>query len=387
MSGLKTFFGAFKYLTECLRESLKSIDREQLKLIFSILIEGRNQKKNIIVDGQGRSLRSMLILEDCLEHNGFPLIFPAGNANIRPWQKEDIFFFNSGSGSGSPIKHAQQAKKDGLIVLGMTYNNKIYDEINEQRKGILILEPSKNKNSIYAPLGTEFELTSAVIGSCIGNSVSDTPEISLEEFYKCSKKIIDLFYRTYIYFENNLDPLMKFISLISIYLPYENNKKVYFCGVGRDAIINEVAAIRYGHLLKREKDEIKKNLRVIFEGHWDLREKEDLAIIMSGSGSTSQTLNYAIQAFISGMRIFGITSFKDSDLGQFSKRVDGCLVVPGRHDRRSLFNVPTKKREDYLPEFELNCYITFDSLLAQIASDHGITEKDMEASHRLKVLE
>ena len=130
-----------------------------------------------------------------------------------------------------------------------------------------------------------------------------------------------------------------------------------------------------------------KDLQVIAEGHWDLRKVGDLAIITSGSGSTSQTLDYAMQAFISGLKVFGITSFEDSDLGRFTKRVDGCLVVPGRHAPFSMYNVVSSQRTSYLPEFELNCYLTMDSLLAQIASDNGITEADMKASHRLKTLE
>ena len=128
-------------------------------------------------------------------------------------------------------------------------------------------------------------------------------------------------------------------------------------------------------------------MRVIYEGHWDLREAGDLAIITSGSGSTTQTLDYALQGFIHGLKIFGITSFEDSDLGRFTKRVNGCLVIPGRRDRKSFFNMPLKRRTNYLPEFELNYYITMDAILSLIAADHGITEDDMRHSHRMKILE
>ncbi len=386
MAGLKIFFNAFKYLTQCVEDSLKFIDKERLRTIFSILIETRRNKNKIIVDGQGRSLQSMLILEDCLEHNGFPIILPANNANLRPWKRGDIFFFNSGSGSGSTLKHAQLAEKDGLIVLGMTYNNEIHEEFQTPSEGILYLKPSSG-NSIFAPLGTEFELTSAVIGSTIGYSISETPEIALSKFEKSTQGIVELYKKTYDYLQDNMDSLMKFAGLVSEYIPVENTKKIYFCGVGRDAIINQVAAIRYGHLQKMSGDIIEKDLRVIYEGHWDLREAGDLAIITSGSGSTSQTLDYALQGFIHGMKIFGITSFEDSDLGRFTKRVNGCLVIPGRDDGKSYFNMPSKRRVSYLPKFELNCYITLDSILSLIAAEHGITEKDMSQSHRMKILE
>lgn len=387
ITSLKIFFEAYKYLKDCVRQSIESIDEERLKTMFELLIHGRDNGSKIIVDGQGRSLQSMLIMEDCLEHNGFPIIFPASNANLRPWKKGDIFFFNSGSGSGSPLRHAQAAKKDGLDVLGMTYNTKIHEHFEKPLKGILLLEPSINRSSLYAPLGTEFEFTSAVIGASIGYGVSDSGESSLDEFKKCSQQILQTLDDTYLYYEDNLDALIHFINLIEEYIDPKNEHNIYFRGVGRDSIINDVAAIRYGHLHKVIQGKTVKDLRVISEGHWDLRKNNDLAILMSGSGSTSQTLNYASQAFISGLKIFGITSFENSNLGRFCKRVDGCLIVPGRRDPFSMYNLVNRKSENYLPEFELNTYLTMDALLAQIAKDHGISEEDMKASHRLKTLE
>ncbi len=384
MTGLKIFFDAYKYLMNCAKESLKSLDYDQLKNVFKILITARKKQKTVIVDGQGRSLQSMMITEDCLEHNGFPIIFPAMNANVRPWRKGDIFFFNSGSGSGSPLKHALSAKEDGLNIIGMTQNKKLLEEFPES---ILILNPSQKKNAIFAPLGTEFEFCSAVIGSCIGSAVNDTVGEANRKFQMHSQALLDLFESSIGHFEDNLDSLLQFIDVIEPYILPSNKSYVHFQGVGRDSIINHVAAIRYGHLHKMVGGKVTKDLRVIFTGHWDLRKAGDLVIVTSGSGSTSQTLNYCLQAFISGMNIFGFTSFEDSDLGKFTRRVDGCLVVPGRRDRFSMYNVTLKHRRNFLPEFELNTYLTTDSLLSQIAFNHDITENDMKAIHRLKVLE
>nr|MDO8083585.1 hypothetical protein [Candidatus Sigynarchaeum springense] len=377
MSGLNIFFSAWKYLTDCVRDSINALDEDRLKNLFSLLIEAR--KHAVIVDGMGRSLQSMLLVEDCMEHNGFPIILPASNACLRPWKPNDLFFFNSGSATGSPITHAQHAKKDGLRVVGMTYNAGIQSDFPD----VLVLAPSENKNPLYAPLGTEFELTSAVVGTCLGYSVRDTIQESLDDFREATKQIVNRFDTTKTYFEDNLEMLMDFIGIITEYLTAPVKKNVYFRGVGRDQIVNQVAAIRYGHL-RKEPD---KDLHVIYEGHWDLRKEGDLIIVTSGSGSTTQTMDYAMQAFISGMRVFGITSFANSDLGRFTKRVDGNLIVPGRLDPFSMYNVIHTERKHYLPEFELNVYLTLDALLAQIASNNGITEDDMRRSHRLKYLE
>ncbi len=377
MSGLNIFFSTWKYLTDCVRDSINALNQDKLKNLFSLLIEGR--KHAIIVDGMGRSLQSIMLVEDCMEHNGFSIILPASNACLRPWKRNDIFFFNSGSGSGSPITHAQHAKEDGLRVIGMTYNANLLKEFPD----VLVMAPSENKNPLYSPLGTEFELTSAVVGTCLGYSVRDTVEESIDDFRKATGQIVSLYDSTCKYFEENLEMLMDFIGIITEYLTAPVKRNVFFRGVGRDQIVNQVAAIRYGHL-RKEPD---KDLHVIYESHWDLRKEGDLIIVTSGSGSTTQTMDYAMQAFVSGMRVFGITSFANSDLGRFTKRVDGNLIVPGRKDPFSMYNVIQTERKHYLPEFELNVYLTLDALLAQIASNNGITEDDMRRSHRLKYLE
>ena len=390
MAGVKIFQESFKYLTEIVKKTTSSINEDTLRKIFLILSGARRLNRNVIVDGQGRSKQSILLVEDCLEHNGFDIIYPTSNANLRPWKKGDIFIINSGSGGGSTLKHALAAKEDGLIVTGMSYNSDLLKYFPD----MLILEKMKKSedesrlSSQLAPLGTEFELSSAVIGSCLAYSLEDDVEVALNKFKSSINNVINLFDKTYSYLEGELESLLSFISLISRYIPQENKHNIYFRGVGRDAIINRVAAIRYGHMFKLDdKKNIEKDLHVIYEGHWDLRKSGDLAIITSGSGETSQTLNYATQAFISGLRIFGITSFEDSDLGRFCGRVDGRLVIPGRNESHSGYNQPSDKREHYLPAFELNCYITLDALLAQIAVDHNITEDDMRSSHRAKVLE
>jgi len=140
-------------------------------------------------------------------------------------------------------------------------------------------------------------------------------------------------------------------------MPKENKMKIYFRGVGRDIVVNRVAAFRYGHLhIEPEND-----LQVIYEGHCDLRKPGDLAVVRSGSGATSQPLNYAIQAFISGIIIFDITSFKEFNLDKFADRIDCCLVLPGREERFSACNLPSTLRKTYPPSFELNHSITLDN--------------------------
>src|SRR6056297_903833 len=121
MGSVKIFQEAFKYLINVVDKTIKSLEEDKLLSLFNILIDARDNHKRVITDGKGRSKQSILLMEDCLEQNGFPIILPTSNANLRPWKKGDVLIVNSGSGTASPLKHAIEAKKAGLKVTGMTY--------------------------------------------------------------------------------------------------------------------------------------------------------------------------------------------------------------------------------------------------------------------------
>ena len=193
---------------------------------------------------------------------------------------------------------------------------------------------------------------------------------------------------------SNLENLRKqektlehFIKLINEYLEHDNHNWVYFKGVGINEIIARVIAIRYGHLHK----ENSKDINVIYDGHWRGRKKDDLVILMSGSGETDQILKYAQQAGDVGMKLFTITSFKDSHLARMNKwyrNYAGNLIIEGRPYMVSQYNKAIRHvEENFFPQFELNTYITLDALLASIAKLNDITEDDMKLTHRDKELE
>jgi len=66
----------------------------------------------------------------------------------------------------------------------------------------------------------------------------------------------------------------------------------------------------------------------------------------------------------------------------------GNLIITGREMAESDYNTSiTDRKSKFLPLFELNTYLTLDSLLALIAKNNGITEDDMKRTHRDKELE
>ncbi len=303
------------------------------------------------------------------------------NANLRPLRKGDIFIVNSRSGSGKSLQNARFAKKKGLDVIFITGNESLKDEFDN----VILIKDNSNHESKYAPLGTEFEQASAVFCSCMGYAYT---EQDMFDSY-------NLYYNVAIEgMSSNLERLKKqenilenFLNLINEYLDINNKNLVYLKGVGINEIIARVIAIRYGHLHK----ENLKDINVIYEGHWRGRKKGDLTILMSGSGETDQILKYAQQAGDVGMRLFTITSFKDSHLARTNKwyrNYSGNLIIEGRPYMVSHYNKAIRHIEEkFFPQFELNTYVTLDALLASIAKMNDITEEDMKKTHRDKELE
>ncbi len=360
-------------MVERIKNSLSSLDTEVIKDVLELLYEGKTNK-NITIDGAGRSGLSLELFKDLVEDDYGIRIKSASNANLRPLKENDIFIANSRSGSGKVLEHAKFAKRKGLKTIFITSNKALSEEFD-----YTIIIPKgfeKEKQKRYAPLGTEFEQASAVLLSSIANAY-DTNSVEKYEALIC--KIIDEMNKNLENIVEQKEAVENFVNTISEYL--RNNKKIYFIGLGANNIIAKVAAIRYGHLHSEEKN---LDLKVIYEGYWKSREEDDLSILISGSGKTDQIITYALQSLHMGMQTYAITSFKDSLLAALAKNK---IIITGRSFKESKYNMPSKKREKYVPLFELNAYITLDSLLAEIAYENDIKEGDMKKTHRDKELE
>ena len=374
------FKNAYQYLANRIETSLKDIDQEIIANCLELLNKGMENKR-VIVDGAGRSLQSLLLLTNELENEYGIRVNQVSNANLRPLRKGDIFIVNSRSGSGKSRDNARLAKKKGLDVIFITGNEELLDEF----ENVIIIKGNSNRHKEFAPLGTEFEQASAVFCSCMGYAYNE-PEML---------KSYNLYYNVAVEgFNSNFERLNKqdkvlgnFFDMMNEYLLFDNNNVVYFKGVGINEIIARVIAIRYGHLHKEGKND----LNVIYEGHWRVRKKNDLVILMSGSGETDQILKYAQQAGDVGMRLFTITSFKESHLARTNKwyrNYAGNLIIEGRPEMISYYNKSSHNIDvNFFPQFELNTYITLDALLASIAKFNDITEEDMKKTHRDKELE
>ena len=375
------FRNAYEYLVNRIESSLEGIDQDTIANCLDLLDKGGKNHKRVIVDGAGRSLQSVLLLTDELENAYGIRVNQVSNANLRPLRKGDIFIVNSRSGSGKSLNNAKFAKKQGLDVIFITGN----EELKEEFDNVILIKGISDRKSEYAPLGTEFEQASAVLCACMGYAYTE-PEM-LNSFNLYLDIAIEGLKSNLERLKEQEEVLENFVVLINDYLELNNNNVVYFKGVGINEIIERVIAIRYGHLQK----EGKKDINVIYEGHWKGRRKNDLVIIMSGSGETNQILQYTKQAGDVGMKIFTITSFEESSLARRNKwyrNYAGNLIIEGRPEMLSYYNKSSHNIADkFFPQFELNTYITLDALLASIAKINDITEEDMKKTHRDKELE
>ncbi|MFO8017028.1 MAG: hypothetical protein R6U96_00190 [Promethearchaeia archaeon] len=369
----------YQYLIERIETALKNVNLETVENCLDILKEGADDKR-VTVAGAGRSLQSALLLARELESTYGIRINCVNNANLRPLRSGDIFLANSRSGSGKIIDDATFAKKKGLKVIFITANK----NLKEKFENVIFLKKNGHEEK-YAPLGTEFEQASATLCACLAYSYDKEDPIA--EFKKVSKDVIKGFKKNLKRLRTQEESVKNFVFLIEDYLDIENDGVVYFKGTGINEIIIRVIAIRYGHLHK----ENSKDLHVVYESHWRCRRNKDLAILLSGSGQTDQIIKDARQAGDVGMKIFPITSFEQSNLVntcQWYKRHAGNLIIEGRPEmisyyNRSIFEIASP----FFPQFELNTYVTLDSLLALIAKRNNITEEDMKKTHRDKELE
>ncbi|MFX1338601.1 MAG: SIS domain-containing protein [Promethearchaeota archaeon] len=374
------FRDTYKYLVRRIEDSLKSVNYNTMQTCLEILENGK-QDKRVTIDGAGRSLQSALLLANELENLYGIRVNQVNNANLRPLRGGDVFIVNSRSGIGKSTEDAEFALKKGLNVIYITGN----PELEEKFENVILIKGDINHESKYAPLGTEFEQASAVLCSCMGYAYNKSKK--MEAFNSSCTNLIDGLYSNLQELEKQEKPITNYASLINDFLEISNDRVIYFKGAGINEIISRIIAIRYGHLHK----EGLKDLHVVYEGHWKSRRKEDLAVLISGSGETDQILKYAQQAGDVGMKLFTITSFKESSLARTNKwyrKYQGNLIIEGRPEMVSYYNKSIHKvTKTFFPQFELNTYITLDALLALIAKNNDITEEDMKKTHRDKELE
>lgn len=156
-------------------------------------------------------------------------------------------------------------------------------------------------------------------------------------------------------------------------------KRIFVVGVGRSGFVGRAFAVRLMNL----------GFNVYFLGETitPAATKEDLIIVISGSGTTKLAITASSTAREIGAKVIAITSYPESQLG---RTADHIVFVGGR----TKIGWPRKK--DYLARqilgeretlsplgsiFENNAMIFLDSLVVELMHRLGKTEEEMRKLH------
>jgi len=175
--------------------------------------------------------------------------------------------------------------------------------------------------------------------------------------------------------ELDLDDVEKMMQMILD----TKGKKIFVVGVGRSGFVGRAFAVRLMNL----------GFNVYFLGETitPAATKDDLIIVISGSGTTKLAITASSAAREIGAKVIAITSYPDSQLG---KTADHIVFVGGR----TKIGWPRKK--DYLARqilgeretlsplgsiFENNSMIFLDSLVVELMHRLGKTEEELRKLH------
>jgi 6-phospho-3-hexuloisomerase len=155
------------------------------------------------------------------------------------------------------------------------------------------------------------------------------------------------------------------------------NRKIIVIGSGRSGFVGNAFALRLMHLGF--------NVYVAGETITPALNKGDLAITISGSGTTRTVVTQAEVAKEIGAKVLAITSHPESPLGQIS---DLIVVVKGR--------TKIAKEDDYISRqmmgeheplaplgtmFELSAMVFLDCIIAELMYRMGENEDDLRKRH------
>jgi len=158
---------------------------------------------------------------------------------------------------------------------------------------------------------------------------------------------------------------------------HDEGRRVLVMGAGRSSLVGRAFAMRLMHLGL--------NVYVLGETINPSVADGDIALVISGSGSTALPVTVAEMAKKLGVRVLAVTSNPESPLG---KLADLTVVVAGRskaaredeyHSRQLL-----GEHESLTPMgtlFENSAMVFLDSLIVELMDRLGVSEDEMKRRH------
>ena len=147
-------------------------------------------------------------------------------------------------------------------------------------------------------------------------------------------------------------------------------KKIFLMGAGRSGLEARAFAMRLMHLGF--------DVYVIGDATTPVPTKEDLVIIISGSGETQSVLDLGINIKSKGPKMAIITTNKDYS---HTKILDMTIIIPVM-----IKDIDKDLRECFLPMgtlFEAVSHIFLDAIISELKYRTGTTEAKMKDRHML----
>jgi len=171
--------------------------------------------------------------------------------------------------------------------------------------------------------------------------------------------------------ETNIE---KTYELIMKNINHDHN--IFFKGKGISGGVAKKAAIRLNHIVQAmlKKSGKRAEVRVFFisESSTPKAHKDDLVIIVSGSGN-KKTLNpLAEKAVENGANLVLFSTYPESVIGKLATHV---VEIPGRVLGKTESSMPLGTT------FEMTTDVVLTAIIALIIKRNGITDKDLSAVH------
>lgn len=147
-------------------------------------------------------------------------------------------------------------------------------------------------------------------------------------------------------------------------------RSIFLAGTGRSELIARAFAMRLMHLGFR--------VYVIGDATTPRMEKDDLLIVISGTGNSKQKITKT--AVKSGVTVCAVTSYKDSPVGKLAKYL---LILPEGdkspdYKQRRAAGLPVAPLNSL---FEILAFVVLEAVIFHMAYAMGKTEKDLEQKH------
>ncbi|MFX0091444.1 MAG: SIS domain-containing protein [Candidatus Hodarchaeota archaeon] len=380
------FYNSFKVLLSYGRRAAEKIS-DHLGNLFqaSQLIRTSHETGGLIhITGMGRSNKVGLIIGELLKDAGYNVSY-LGKTLARSVRENDVVIAISGSGwTNTTLLYVDSCIRKKATIIAFTGD---IDSKLGRLADIVLLIPRKMEEihpfsdvalsgyirrqvagigSPLTPMGTLFEITSFLVGSGLVATLRGEKSDSGSKLRKFQKTCREMLSAAEITLEKTISNSNHLRSLIK---ELSTTKNIFISGAGMSGIVASIASIRFQHLGIM-------TVRAPYD--WRFRKKNDLLLIISGSGKTKALISAAEQAIESEMRLVSLTSFKESSITKMSNL---SLWVNGRKSNVSEYEVPHKNQDLVNPAFEWSTAIFLDSIVAQLAYNLKITEDLMRQEH------